>query len=296
MTILDNDGTTRPVATLSQWPRDGANVGKLAQLYSTTEEGSTAVGAVYLTRGGPFPGGIPLVFTVEAGHENDIELKDYGDNISTLVASDTTSGMYHFHMIGGSARSALFNIVVRDDDENEPVEVIDISVYKGEGFPAGWTLRDDVVYRLTVPRNATESGGEIGFAAEGPSVNRAVLIEGQSGIERTIEASAPAPRGGLSVVWEAMGTNVGDVISETSGTLTISEGRRYATFSFDIIDNDDVSSEDAVITFTLRGSNLPNKWKTSTDVHMMTVTDDDLPRIIGDSTIEFAHAVANINE
>ena len=297
VTILDNDGPIRPVAALSQWFRDGPQEGEFAQLSSTTEEGGTAVGAIYLTRGGPEPGGIPLVLTVEAGYEDDVEITDYGDERSTLVASERTAGLYHFHMTGGASNiAALFNIEVEDDPDNEPVEVIDISVSKGEGFPDGWTLLDDVVYRLTVPRDASDTGGDVGFAAEGPSVNRAVVIEGQSGIERVIEASAPAPRGGLSFTWEATGANVGDVISPTSGTLTISEGRNRAAFSFDITDNDDVSSEDAVITFMLRSSNLPDGWKIPDGVHTMTVTDDDLPRTVGDNTIEFARAAANINE
>ena len=300
VTIFDNDGTIRPAATLSQWPRDGANAGEFAQLSSTTEEGDMAVGAIYLTRAGPVPGGIPLVLTVEAGHEDDVKIRDYGDERS-VVSKGATEGQYNFVMKGGKVKfvdnlAALFNIEVEDDDTNEPIEVIDISVSRGEGFPAGWTLLDDVVYRLTVPRDATESGGEIGFAAEGPSVNRAVLIEGQSVIERVIEASAPAPRGGLSFTWEATGTDVGDVISETSGTLTISEGRSRAAFSFDITDNDDVSSEDAVITFMLRASNLPSGWTISSNVHTMTVTDDDLPRTVGGNTVEFAHAAANVNE
>ena len=301
VTIFDNDGTTRPAATLSQWFRDGPQAGEFAQLSSTTEEGGTTVGAIYLTEAGPFPGGIPLVLTVEAGHEGDVELKDYGDGRSTLTASETTAGLYHFHMTGGRVGgglnlAALFNIEVEDDPDNEPVEVIDISVSKGEGFPDGWMLLDDVVYRLTVPRDASDTGGVVDFAAEGPSVNRAVVIEGQNGIERVIEASAPAPRGGLSFVWKATGTDVGDVISETSGTLTISEGRSRAAFSFDIIDNDDVSSEDAAITFTIEGSNLPDGWKIPDGAHTMTVTDDDLPRIIGGNTVEFAHVAANINE
>ena len=300
VTIFDNDGTTRPAVALSQWPRDGANAGGLAQLSSTTEEGGTAVGAIYLTQAGPEPGGIPLVLTVEEGYENDVKIKDYGDERS-IVSKGATEGQYNFVMRGGKVNfvdnlAALFNIEVEDDDDNEPVEVIDISVSKGEGFPGGWTLRDDVVYRLTVPRDASDAGGEVGFAAEGPSVNRAVVIEGQSGIERVIEASAPAPRGGLSFTWKAAGTDVGDVISETSGTLTISEGRRRATFSFDILDNEDVSSEDAVITFTLEGSNLPDGWKIPDGVHTMTVTDDDLPRTVGGNTVEFADAAANINE
>ena len=297
VTILDNDGPIRPTATLSQWFRDGPQEGEFAQLSSTTGEGSTAVGAIYLTRGGPEPDGIPFILTVEAGHEGDVTLTDYGDNRSTLVASETTAGLYHFHMTGSASNiAALFNIEVRDDTDNESVEVIDISVSKGEGFPDGWTLLDDVVYRLTVPRDASDTGGDVGFVAEGPSVNRAVLIEGQSGIERVIEASAPAPRGGLSFTWKAAGTDVGDVISETSGTLTISEGRRSASFSFDITDNDEVSSEDAVIIFTIEGSNLPDGWKIPDGVHTMTVTDDDLPRTIGGNTIEFAHAAANVNE
>ena len=300
VTIFDNNGTIRPAATLSQWPRDGANAGGLAQLSSTTGEGGTAVGAIYLTQAGPEPGGIPLVLTVEAGYEDDVEITDYGDNRS-VVSKGATEGQYNFVMKGGKVNfvdnlAALFNIEVRDDSDNEPVEVIDISVSRGEGFPGGWTLRDDVVYRLTVPRDASDTGGEVGFAAEGSSVNRAVVIEGQSGIERVIEASAPAPRGGLSFTWEATGTDVGDVISETSGTLTISEGRSRAVFSFDITDNDDVSSEGAVITFMLRGSNLPSGWAISSDVHTMTVTDDDLPRTVGGNTVEFAHVAANINE
>ena len=298
--IFDSDGTTRPTVTLSQWPRDGANAGEFAQLSSTTEEGGTAFGAVYLTRAGPVPGGIPLVFTVEAGHEGDVTVTNHEEERSAMPDS-AVDGQYNFVVKGGDVKgspnlAALFKIEVKDDDDNEPVEVIDISVSRGEGFPDGWTLRDDVVYRLTVPRDASDTGGEFGFAAEGPSVNRAVVIEGQSGIERVIEASAPAPRGGLSFTWKATGTDVGDVISETSGTLTISEGRRRAAFSFDILDNDDVSSEDAVITFALEGSNLQSGWKALTDVHTMTVTDDDLPRTVGGNTVEFAHAAANINE
>ena len=296
VTILDNDGPIRPTATLSQWFRDGPQEGEFAQLSSTTGEGGTAVGAIYLTRGGPEPGGIPLVLTVEAGHEDDVEITDYGDYRSD-VSKGASEGQYNFLMAGGASNlAALFNIEVKDDPDNEPVEVIDISVSKGEDFPDGWTLLDDVVYRLTVPRDASDTGGDVGFVAEGPSVNRAVLIEGQSGIERVIEASAPAPRGGLSFVWEATGANVGDVISPTSGTLTISEDRSRSSFSFDITDNDDVSSEDAVVTFMLRGSNLPSGWAISSNVHTMTVTDDDLPRTIGDNTVEFAHAAANINE
>ena len=298
--IFDSDGTTRPTATLSQWPRDGANAGGLAQLSSTTEEGGTAFGAVYLTRAGPVLGGIPLVLTVKAGHEGDVTITNHEEERSAMPDSEV-DGQYNFVVKGGDVKgspnlAALFNIEVEDDDDNEPVEVIDISVSKGEGFPDGWTLRDDVVYRLTVPRDASDTGGEVGFAAEGPSVNRAVVIEGQNGIERVIEASAPAPRGGLSFTWKAAGTDVSDVISETSGTLTISEGRRRATFSFDILDNDDVSSEDAVITFTIEGSNLPGGWEALTDVHTMTVTDDDLPRTVGGNTVEFAHAAANIDE
>ena len=300
VTIFDSDGATRPAATLSQWPRDGANAGGLAQLSSTTRESGVAFGAVYLTRAGPEPGGIPLVLTVEEGHEGDVNIVNHEAKRSTIT-EDAIKGRYNFVVKGGNVNgspnlAALFRIDVVNDEVNEPVEVIDISVSMGEGFPAGWTLHDDVVYRLTVPRDASDTGGEVGFAAEGPSVNRAVVIEGQSGIERVIEASAPAPRGGLSFTWEATGTNVGDVISETSGTLTISEGRSRSSFSFDITDNDDVSSEDAVITFMLRGSNLPDGWKIPDGVHTMTVTDDDLPRAVGGNTVEFAHAAANINE
>ena len=300
VTIFDNDGATRPAVTLSQWFRDGSQAGELAQLSSTTEEGGTAVGAVYLTQAGPEPGGIPLVLTVEAGHEDDVTITNKEVERS-IITPGATKGQYNFVVRGGYVKdspnlAALFNIEVKDDDVNEPVEVIDISVSKGRRFPEGWTLRDDVVYRLTVPRDATESGGDIGFAAEDSSVNRAVLIEGQRGVERVIEASAPAPRGGLSVRWEVTGTDVGEVISETSGALTISEGRRRAALSFDIIDNDDVSSEDAVITFTIEGGNLPGGWEVLKGVHTMTVTDDDLPRIVGGNTIKFAHAAANINE
>ena len=300
VTIFDNDGPIRPAATLSQWPRDGANTGGLAQLSSTTRESGTAFGAVYLTRAGPEPGGIPLVLTVEEGHEGDVNIVNHEAKRSTIT-EDAIKGRYNFVVKGGNVNgspnlAALFRIEVVNDAVNEPAEVIDISVSRGEGFPAGWTLHDDVVYRLTVPRDASDTGGDVGFAAEGPSVNRAVLIEGQSGIERVIEASAPAPRGGLSFVWEATGANVGDVISPTSGTLTISEDRSRSSFSFDITDNDDVSSEDAVVTFMLRGSNLPSGWAISSNVHTMTVTDDDLPRIVGGNTVEFAHAAANVNE
>ena len=53
VTILDNDEGAVPVASLSQWPRDGVRRGSLAQLSSTTPEGGTASAAVYLTQSAP---------------------------------------------------------------------------------------------------------------------------------------------------------------------------------------------------------------------------------------------------
>ncbi len=301
-TVTIFDSVARPAVTLSKWTRDGKDEGRFAELSSTTEEGGTAVGAVYLTQTGPTPGGIPLVLTVEAGHEDDVTITDYGDSRSA-VSPGAKTGTYNFLMRGGVLytgpnRAALFNINVVDDNMNEPVEVIDISVSKGENFPDGWTLRDDVVYRLTVPLDASESGGEVGFAAESPSVNRGVLIEGQR-VERVLEASVPAPRGGLTVEWSAelaAGADASSVISPTSGSVTISEGRRRAAFSFDIADNQIATSDSFDVFFSLTGDNLPGGWSALIDAHSATITDDDLPRTIGGNTIEFAHTAGNVNE
>ena len=296
--IFDDDGVARPAATLSQWTRDGVNEGKFAQLSSTTEEGGTAKGGVFLTEAGPTPDGIPLILTVEAGHEDDVTITDAGDDRSS-VSEGETEGQYNFVMTGGNINSkanvaATFNINVVDDNMNEPVEVIDISVSKGEGFPNNWTLRDDVVYRLTVPRDVSETGGSVTFADS----NRSSFIEGSSNITRTIEASAPAPRGGLTVDWTATlaaGLDVSSVISKASGSATIPEGRQRGSFALNSIDNN-AATGDLVVIFSLAGNNLPSGWTASSVTQTLNITDDDLPRTIGGNTIQFAQAAANVNE
>ena len=97
---------------------------------------------------------------VEAGHEDDVILTDYGDSRSTLTASDEDSGLYHFHMTDGSFGlgrgmrnlAALFNIHVQEDVLREAEEVVDITLFaRGANFPDDWTVRGDAVYRLTIP-------------------------------------------------------------------------------------------------------------------------------------------------
>ena len=91
---------------------------------------------------------------------------------SSLVAGGLP-GEYRLNVksdrVGGADNlAALFNIRVVDDDLVEEEEEIDITIAEGAGFPDDWTLRKDVVYRLTVPADADDTDGNA-IAWEAPT-------------------------------------------------------------------------------------------------------------------------------
>ena len=286
VTILDNDEGAVPVASLSQWPRDGVRRGSLAQLSSTTPEGGTASAAVYLTQSAPDAGGLNFILSVPEEYADDVTLANREDERSSLRAL-SGAGRYAFNMKSADVRgapnlAALFDINVVDDAINEHPESFDITISGGANFPDGWMLRDEIAYRLTIPVDPADTGATIGFAKPASSVSEpegeTAALSRSHAIELHIVGSIPSDFD-LHIMRDAVSTaNLnGDADVKETPSLALRAGQT-GIVSFDIEVLGDVEVEgDETIVLDIDASRLPEGVAAThrRDRHTVTIRDND---------------------
>ena len=286
VTILDNDEGAVPVASLSQWPRDGAQRGSFAQLSSTTPEGGTASAAVYLTQSAPDAGGLNFILSVPEEYADDVTLANREDERSSLRALPG-AGRYAFNMKSADVRgapnlAALFDINVVDDAINEHLESFSIRISGGADFPDDWTLRSEIAYRLTIPSDPADTGATIGFAKPASSVSEpegeTAALSRSHAIELHIVGSIPSDFD-LHIMRDAVSTaNLnGDADVRETPSLALRAGQT-GIVSFDIEVLGDVEVEgDETIVLDIDASRLPEGVAAThrRDRHTVTIRDND---------------------
>ena len=287
VTILDNDEGAVPVASLSQWPRDGAQRGSFAQLSSTTPEGGTASAAVYLTQPAPDDGGLNFILSVPEEYADDVTLANREDERSSLRAL-SGAGRYAFNMKkayirGAPNLAALFDINVVDDAINEHPESFDITISMGGDFPGGWVLRDEIVYRLTIPVDPADTD-DYAVSWEKPSS----VVEEDHLLARdgtAIKLLVDGPLEDAAKIGMELTGYVGGIAftSVTGGSydadekmLTINPGEKEVVF--EVVSTGDVTGHTAVgiLIWELSGADvLPEGWSIGRNAHDVTIEDNE---------------------
>ena len=247
LTINDNDGPPpQPVASFAS----GSS--------SAAENAGTRNVRVNLSVAAPSGGltlGYSVTGTATAGSGNDFTIQGSG----SLT-------------VGAGATTADIPVAINDDSANESAETVILTLAGGTGY----TLGSPTVHTLTINDNdggTTPTTPAASFASASSSA-----AENAGTRNVTVNLSAAAPSGGLTVGYSVSGTATAgsgnDFTIQNSGTLSVAAGATSATIPVAIRDDStDEPAETVILTLTGgTGYTLGNPR-----AHTLTITDNDDP-------------------
>ena len=247
LTINDNDGPPpQPVASFAS----GSS--------SAAENAGTRNVRVNLSVAAPSGGltlGYSVTGTATAGSGNDFTIQGSG----SLT-------------VGAGATTADIPVAIDDDSANESAETVILTLAGGTGY----TLGSPTVHTLTINDNdggTTPTTPAASFASASSSA-----AENAGTRNVTVNLSAAAPSGGLTVGYSVSGTATAgsgnDFTIQNSGTLSVAAGATSATIPVAIRDDStDEPAETVILTLTGgTGYTLGNPR-----AHTLTITDNDDP-------------------
>ena len=248
LTITDNDAPTptTPAASFA------------SAASSAAESAGTRNVRVNLSSSAPLGGltlGYSVTGTATAGSGNDFTIQGSG----SLT-------------VGAGATTADIPVAINDDSANESAETVILTLAGGTGY----TLGSPTVHTLTINDNdggTTPTTPAASFASASSSA-----AENAGTRNVTVNLSAAAPSGGLTVGYSVSGTATAgsgnDFTIQNSGTLSVAAGATSATIPVAIRDDStDEPAETVILTLTGgTGYTLGNPR-----AHTLTITDNDDP-------------------
>ena len=224
---------------------------------SALEDAGTHTVTVNLSSAAP-AGGLTLSYnvtgTATAGSGNDFTIQNSG---TVAVAAGATM--------------ATIPVVINDDSTDENAETVILALTGGTGYRLGSTR----VHTLTITDN-DDPPTMTPVASFATASSSAAEDDGTHNV--TVNLTQAAPSSGLTLAYSVTGTATAgsgnDFTIQNSGTVAVAAGATMATIPVAILDDStDENAETVILTLTGgTGYRLG-----STNVHTLTITDNDNP-------------------